>query len=200
MTRRANHFGLSEIVSSPPHKNISLNTSGKSPLLIRPSHPNEGRCAGHERAVGCDGRDSVGRAVAAAGRDEPRERHAARRPTALPTILAGTGRDARGPARALAGWARTAKSCGPDAPRLASSRVEMQPAQPGSRCIVSPQGDGGKVQGSPGRSRIGRNPLCRESRMIRFTCGLLVRFLRTTAGAIGARLSLRPSCFKEGEN
>ncbi len=131
MTRRANHFGLSEIVSSPPHKNISLNTSGKSPLVIRPSHPNEGRCAGHERAVGCDGRDSVGRAVAAAGRDEPRERHAARRPTALPTILAGTGRDARGPARALAGWARTAKWCGPDAPRLASSRVEMHPAQPG---------------------------------------------------------------------
>ena len=29
--------------------------------------------------------------------------------------------------------------------------------------------------------------------MIRFTCGPLVRFLRTTAGAIGARLSLRPS-------
>src|SRR6187549_2413720 len=29
--------------------------------------------------------------------------------------------------------------------------------------------------------------------MIRFTCGLLVRFLCTTAGAIGARPSLRPS-------
>ena len=28
--------------------------------------------------------------------------------------------------------------------------------------------------------------------MIRFTCGLLVRLVRTTAGAIGARLSLRP--------
>ena len=50
----------------------------------------------------------------------------------------------RGPARALARRARTAKSCGPDAPRLASSRVEMHPAQPGSRCIVNPQGDGGK--------------------------------------------------------
>jgi len=35
--------------------------------------------------------------------------------------------------------------------------------------------------------------------MIRFTCGLLVRFVRTTAGAIGARLSLRPSFLKEGE-
>jgi len=29
--------------------------------------------------------------------------------------------------------------------------------------------------------------------MIRFTCGPLVRFLCTTAGAIGTRLSLRPS-------
>ena len=50
-----------------------------------------------------------------------------------------------------------------------------------------------KVQGSPRRSPISRNPSCRESRMIRFTCGPLVRFLCTTAGAIGARLSLRPS-------
>ena len=98
----------------------------------------------------------------------------------------------RGPARALARWARTAKSCGPDAPRLASSRVEMHPAQPGLRCIVNPQGDGGKVQGSPRRSPISRKPSCGESRMIRLPCGLLVRFVRTTAGAIGTRLSPHP--------
>ena len=60
-------------------------------------------------------------------------------------------------------------------------------------CICDPQSDGGKKARSPGRSRISRNPSRRESRMIRFTCGLLVRFLCTTAGAIGARLSLRPS-------
>ena len=35
--------------------------------------------------------------------------------------------------------------------------------------------------------------------MIRLPCGLLVRFLCTTAGAIGARLSPRPLFFAEGE-
>ena len=62
----------------------------------------------------------------------------------------------------------------------------------GLECIVNPQGDGGKVQGSPRRSPISRKPLCGESRMIRLPCGLLVRLVRTTAGAIGARLSPRP--------
>ena len=62
----------------------------------------------------------------------------------------------------------------------------------GPRCIVNPQGDGGKVQGSPRRSPISRKPPRGESRMIRLPCGLLVRFVRTTAGAIGARLSPRP--------
>ena len=85
------------------------------------------------------------------------------------------------------------KSGGPDAPTLASSHAEMCRAQPGLRYIFNPQGDGGKKARSPGRSRISRNPSRRESRMIRFTCGLLVRFVCTTAGAIGARLSLRPS-------
>jgi len=41
-TRRANHFGFSEIVSSPGIKNISLNPPGKSALLVRPSHPMRG--------------------------------------------------------------------------------------------------------------------------------------------------------------
>ena len=45
ITRRANHFGLSEVMSSPLRKNKSLNTSGKSPLRICPSHPIEGRIA-----------------------------------------------------------------------------------------------------------------------------------------------------------
>ena len=52
---------------------------------------------------------------------------------------------------------------------LASSRAEMQAGSTGFECIVHPQGDGGKSVGSPGRSRLSRNPLCRESRMIRFT-------------------------------
>src|ERR1700731_3175965 len=36
----------------------------------------EGRCARHERGAGCGGRESVRRAMAVAGRDEPRERSA----------------------------------------------------------------------------------------------------------------------------
>ena len=119
--------------------------------------------------------------------------------TALLTILAGTGRDARGPARALAGWARTAKWCGPDAPRLASSRVEMHPAQPGRDASSIRTATVAKVQGSPGRARIRRNPIVQGKPDGRFTCGLLVRFLRTTAGAIGARLSLRPSFFRRAK-
>src|SRR5882672_10175050 len=45
-TRRANHFGFSEIVSSPGIKNILLFLTGKSPLLIRPSRPGK-RGVGH---------------------------------------------------------------------------------------------------------------------------------------------------------
>ena len=88
----------------------------------------------------------------------------ARGRTALPTVFDETGRIARGPARALARRARTAKSCGSDAPTLASSLVEMCRAQPGFGYIVNPRGDGGKKARSPGRSRISRNPLRGESR------------------------------------
>jgi hypothetical protein len=47
---------------------------------------------------------------------------------------------------------------------LASSVAEMHPAQPGLRCIVNPQGDGGKKARPPGRARISLKPLRRESR------------------------------------
>ena len=96
-----------------------------------PVPPEEGRIASrHERAVGCDGRDSVGRA-----RDRragfPVSDRPARGRTTLPTVFDETGRIVRGPARPLARRARTAKSCGPGAPMLASSLAEMHPAQPG---------------------------------------------------------------------
>jgi len=84
--------------------------------------------------------------------------------TALPTVFDETGRMVRGPARASAGQARTVKSCGPDAPMLASSRVEMCPAQPGLRYIANPQGDGGKKAGHRGDHVISRKPLRGESR------------------------------------
>jgi hypothetical protein len=76
----------------------------------------------------------------------------ARGRTALPTVFARTRRAARGPARPLVRWARTAKSCGPGAPMLASSLAEMHPAQPGLGCIVNPQGDGGKTSPVTGES------------------------------------------------
>src|SRR6266849_5079481 len=51
---------------------------------------------------------------------------------------------------------RTAKSCGPDAPMLASSsRRQVGPT--GLRQNLNPQGDGGKTARSPGRAR--RKPL-----------------------------------------
>ena len=56
------------------------------------------------------------------------------------------------------GWSRTAKSCGPDAPVLASSLAEMHPAQPGAGWIVNPKGDGGKQAGHRGEPEVSRNP------------------------------------------
>jgi hypothetical protein len=61
-------------------------------------------------------------------------------------------------------WSRTAKSCGPGAPMLASSLAEVHPAQPGLRWIVNPQGDGGKQAGHRGERAVSRNPSRGESR------------------------------------
>src|SRR6202047_3841803 len=70
---------ISKNLSSPADKNISLNPSGKSSLQARPVSPEKGRIASrHERAVGCDGRDSVGRAMRSQG-GSSRERSAGAR-------------------------------------------------------------------------------------------------------------------------
>jgi hypothetical protein len=71
---------------------------------LAPSHPRKGRIASrHERAVGCDGRDSVGRAGdRRAGL--PVSDRTVRGRTTLPTVLARTRRAARRSARSLA-WA-----------------------------------------------------------------------------------------------
>jgi hypothetical protein len=81
---------------------------------------------------------------------------------------------------------RTAKSCGPDASTLASSRRSLS------------AGDGDKQARSPGRAR--RKPLkpsCREGRVFRWTCGdtlaCFLLFARGAAGAAGTRLSPLPS-------
>jgi hypothetical protein len=164
-------------VSSPRIKNISLNTSGKSPLGIRPSHPTRG--VAHVTNARWDAMDATASGAQLQPQGEMNlvsgmRRADGRRFKTVSTKLAGW---VRGPARASARQARTAKWCGPDAPRLASSRVEMHPAQPGRDASAIRKATVARVHGSPRRSPISRNPLCRESRMIRFTCGLLVRLL-----------------------
>src|SRR6202041_2397672 len=85
---------------------------------------------------------------------------------------------------------RTAKSCGPDAPTLASS----------SREASFLEGDGGKNARSPRRARRKPlKPLRREGRVFRRTCGdalaCFLHFARGAAGAPSTRLSLRPLIF-----
>ena len=80
---------------------------------------------------------------------------------------------------------RTAKSCGPDTPTLVSSSRSRR------------AGDGGKKARSPGRARISRKAMRRESRMSPLDLYARVRFFscnfaHETAGAARIRLSLRP--------
>src|ERR1700681_4858399 len=92
---------------------------------------------------------------------------------------------------------RTAKSCGPDAPMLASSLAEFKSAQPGLDKNISAD-DGGKRARSPGRAR--RKPLKPLRAGTPGDSGVLVvaRVLSTTtsaheaAGAKGIRCSPRP--------
>ena len=121
---------------------------------LAPSHPDEGRIASrHERAVGCDGRDSVGRAMGSQG-GSSRERSTGVRTNDAANRFRQNSPDGTRPGKTFgARWSRTAKSCGPGAPMLASSLAEMHSAQPGLKWIVNPQGDGGKKARSPRRAR-----------------------------------------------
>ncbi len=93
-------------------------------------------------------------------------------------------------------WSRTAKSCGPDAPTLASS----------PRSCVGPTGlrqnlsadDGGKRARSPGRAR---HKLLKPLRAgmpgvpvysLLLVCVLPIQSAHETAGAVGTRYSPRP--------
>ena len=51
-TRRANHFRLSEIASSPSDKNISVLQKWKSGYILPIPSRSEGRCAGHQCGAG----------------------------------------------------------------------------------------------------------------------------------------------------
>jgi hypothetical protein len=139
---------------APQAKIFRLTRRANHLYKLAPSHPDEGRIASrHERAVGCDGRDSVGRAMGSQG-GSCRERSAGARTNDAANRLRQNSPDGTRPGKTFGvRWSRTAKSCGPGAPMLASSLVEMHPAQPGLRCIINPQGDGGKQARSPGRAR-----------------------------------------------
>src|SRR6188472_324767 len=90
-TRRANHFGLSEVLSSPRNKNISLNTSGKSLVVIRPSHPTRG--VAHVTNARWDAMDATASgARGIAGRVFPCERSAGARTNGAANRLDETGR------------------------------------------------------------------------------------------------------------
>src|ERR1700726_1315255 len=142
---------ISKNLSSPADKNIPLNPSGKSPLQVCPVPPEKGRIASrHERAVGCDGRDSVGRAMGSQG-GSSRERSAG-----------GRTNDAAAPLRRNSpGGTRRGKIFGGDG-RGRRSRVVLAPRcwrqvlrrciRPNRvvGCIVNPKGDGGKQAGHRG--------------------------------------------------
>ena len=147
-------------MSSPLCKNISLSVHPKSSLEPFPSRPERG--AYHDRH-GRWVRDAVDAAALSARWD--------RRAGSL-------GACERSTARGREMLSRTAKSCGPDAPTLASS----------SRRFVGPTGrghsifadDGGKRARSPGRARhTPLKPLRRECRVFRRTCGDYTRVLPT---------------------
>src|SRR6266850_3148304 len=124
---------LSSLFSVFP-KNISVPTHPKSDLELSHPTPPEGRIAiVTDAGCGCGGRGSVRRATWLQGGSckWPVSDQTASRRTAL---------------------TRTAKSCGPDAPTLASSsRRLVGPTGRGQN--LNPLDDGGKRARSPGRAR-----------------------------------------------
>ena len=80
--------------------------------------------------------------------------------TRLRQALPGSHEVQRSPWR---GRSRTAKSCGPGAPMLASSFAEMYPPNRAG-CIEDLRSDGGKKAGHRGEPEVSRNPSRRESR------------------------------------
>jgi len=182
-------------MSSPRNKNKSLNTSGKSLLQLRPSHPARG--VAHVTNARWDAMDATASgAQGIAGRIDLRERLSGGRTDGAANCLRrnwpdrdevrpALWRDGRGRRNGVVptppGWRQVVWRCtGPT----------------GLAYIVNPQGDGGKVQGSPRRSPISRNPSRRESRddpvHLWSTRALHVH----DRGCIGARLSLRPLLFE----
>src|SRR5258708_1197232 len=92
---------------------------------------------------------------------------------------------------------RTAKSCGPDAPTLASSFCGVLSARPGLDKTY-PRGDGGKRARSPGRARHKPLKPLRAGMpgvpvySLLLVCFLPIQSAHEAAGAAGTRHSPRP--------
>ena len=123
--------GVSSLISDFP-KNISVPTHPKSDLELFASHPTRGAYRDrHGRGEGCGGRGSVLRAMdCRAGWRKACERSKA------------SGREM---------LQRTAKSCGPDAPMLASS----------SRSCVGPTGLRQNISADDGGNEPGQRDISR---------------------------------------
>ena len=165
-------------VSSPFCKNISVFIPPKSLLELFVSHPTRGAFHDrHERGVGCGG------AAAFCARWD-------RRAGSQGLVSDQQHADERC-------CSRTAKSCGPDAPTLASSFAEF--CRP-NRAVTKryPRDDGGKRARSPGRAR---HKLLKPLRAgmpgvpvysLLLVCVLPIQTAHEAAGATGTRHSPRP--------
>ena len=158
MTRRANQFAFQLWRVQAFSQKYFCFSEPQITSYPPTSHPTEGRIMIVTNARW----DAMDATAAGAQWDRraglPVSDRPARGRTTLLTVFARTRLTARGPARPLARRARTAKSCGPGAPMLASSLAEMHPARPGSGWIVDPQGDGGKQAGHRGEPEVSRKP------------------------------------------
>jgi hypothetical protein len=168
-------------MSRPGTKNIPLNPSGKSVVVIRPSHPRRGgsRVVTNARWDAMDATASGAQGVAGgfAASDRP-----ARGRTALPTVFARTCRIGTRSGESFGGTGADGEVVWSWRPKLAPSSWDISH---GRRWQQS--------SAHRGDHEVSRNTIARGKPDERLPCGLLVRFVRTTAGAIGARLSLRPS-------
>jgi hypothetical protein len=141
--------------------------------------------------TGCGGRGSVGRARGCRAVIPVSDRTARRR-TALKRLGRNFFRQHAGRLRRMARG-----SCGRQNRVVLApvAGVKLMEIVGSNRASINRQSvsDGGKRNSSPGRARHKPlKPSRRESRVIRRTCGPPCAFLRTTAGVMGTRLSLRP--------
>jgi len=154
--RQANHFGLSEIASSPGIKNIPLPSSAKSPLSLCPSTPARGAYRDrHGRGVGCGGRSGVGRDRGRRAGYPVSDPTSRRRPA-----FQGSRQNLKSASR-RSEWRRG--RCVRRSRVVLASVADVKPAETRrpDRAQDKSQsaGDGDKRNSSPGRARISRKAI-----------------------------------------